>query len=80
MDTMVLQIVTVGQEATQIFDSMQSRGEYSEAYFMHGLAVQTAEATADYLHQFIRRELGIELKRESVILGDTPRFLNWKII
>ena len=26
---------------------------------MHGLAVQTAEATAEYLHQHIRRELGL---------------------
>jgi 5-methyltetrahydrofolate--homocysteine methyltransferase len=26
---------------------------------MHGLAVQTAEATAEYLHRHIRRELGL---------------------
>jgi 5-methyltetrahydrofolate--homocysteine methyltransferase len=53
------QVVTVGQEATERFDALQAKGDYSEAYFTHGLAVQTAEATADYLHQHIRRELGI---------------------
>jgi 5-methyltetrahydrofolate--homocysteine methyltransferase len=32
---------------------------YSEAYYAHGLAVQTAEATAEYLHRHISKELGI---------------------
>jgi 5-methyltetrahydrofolate--homocysteine methyltransferase len=40
-------------------DQLQANGDYSEAYFTHGLAVQTAEATAEYLHHHIRRELGI---------------------
>jgi 5-methyltetrahydrofolate--homocysteine methyltransferase len=38
---------------------MQAANDYTEAYFAHGLAVQTAEATADYLHNHIRRELGL---------------------
>jgi 5-methyltetrahydrofolate--homocysteine methyltransferase len=38
---------------------LQEAGDYSEAYFTHGLAVQTAEATAEYLHRHIRRELGL---------------------
>jgi len=53
------QVVTVGQEATERFDKLQAAGDYSEGYFTHGLAVQTAEATADYLHEHIRRELGL---------------------
>ncbi|OJX47318.1 MAG: methionine synthase [Chloroflexi bacterium 44-23] len=63
IDTMVLQVVTVGQKATQRFDELQSGGEYTEAYFFHGLAVQTAEATADYMHDYIRTELGFENER-----------------
>jgi 5-methyltetrahydrofolate--homocysteine methyltransferase len=59
MDVVALQVVTVGLEATERFDRMQSAGDYSEAYYSHGLAVQTAEATADYLHNHIRRELGL---------------------
>jgi len=59
MDIVAFQVVTVGQEATQRFDQFQAEGNYSEGYFTHGLAVQTAEATAEYLHRHIRRELGI---------------------
>src|SRR5688572_15776809 len=59
MDVVALQVVTVGQEATEKFEKMQAANDYTEAYFEHGLAVQAAEATANYLHQHIRRELGI---------------------
>jgi 5-methyltetrahydrofolate--homocysteine methyltransferase len=59
MDVAAFQIVTVGQQATQHFDRRQEAGEYTEAYFSHGLSVQTAEAAADYLHNHIRRELGL---------------------
>jgi len=59
MDVVALQVVTVGQAASDKFDKLQAAHDYTEAYFVHGLAVQTAEATADYLHEHIRRELGI---------------------
>ena len=59
MDVVAFQVVTVGREATEKFDALQATNDYSEAYFTHGLAVQCAEATADYLHQHIRRELGL---------------------
>ena len=35
----------LAQEATRRFERMQDANEYSEAYFMHGLGVQTAEAS-----------------------------------
>ncbi|NCP85814.1 MAG: methionine synthase [Anaerolineae bacterium CG_4_9_14_3_um_filter_57_17] len=59
MDVVAFQIVTVGQAATEKFEKLQAENNFSEAYFTHGLAVQTAEATAAYLHNHIRRELGI---------------------
>ncbi len=59
MDMAAFQVVTVGRRATELFDAMQARNEYSAAYFFHGLAVQTAEATAEYVHRHIRRELSI---------------------
>jgi len=59
MDVAAFQVVTVGQEATDRFDRLQAAGDYSTAYFIHGLAVQTAEAAAEFLHQHIRRELGM---------------------
>ncbi len=59
MDVVAFQVVTVGLEATERFEKMQAAHDYTEAYFAHGLAVQTAEATANYLHEHIRRELGL---------------------
>ena len=59
MDVVAFQVVTVGQAATARFDALQAASDYTEAYFLHGLAVQTAEATAEYLHKHIRRELGV---------------------
>jgi 5-methyltetrahydrofolate--homocysteine methyltransferase len=59
IDVVGFQVVTVGLEATEKFDKLQAAGDYSEAYFTHGLAVQTAEATAEYLHQHVRREMGL---------------------
>jgi 5-methyltetrahydrofolate--homocysteine methyltransferase len=59
MDTVAFQVVTIGQEATERFDKLQAAHDYTEAYFSHGLAVQAAEATANYLHEHIRREMGI---------------------
>lgn len=63
LDVVALQVVTVGQEASDKFDKLQAANDYTEAYFTHGLAVQAAEATANYLHEHIRKELGIGEKQ-----------------
>ncbi len=63
MDVVAFQVVTVGPEATARFDALQEAGEYTEAYFLHGLAVQTAEATAEFIHRHIRQELGLPADR-----------------
>ena len=60
---MVLQTVTVGDAATEEFERLQSDNEYSEAYFFHGLAVQAAEATANYLTHIVQGQLGIPAGR-----------------
>ncbi|MDX1435617.1 MAG: methionine synthase, partial [Anaerolineales bacterium] len=59
LDVVALQVVTVGAGADARFEQLQDQGEYSEAYYSHGLAVQTAEATAEYIHRHIRKELGL---------------------
>ncbi len=59
VDVMVLQTVTVGAVATEEIDRLQAANEYSEAYFFHGLAVQAAEATANYLTKLVQAQLGI---------------------
>ncbi len=63
VDAAALQVVTVGPKAAERFAELQGRGDYSEAYFTHGLSVEAAEATAEYVHRHIRRELGIDAKR-----------------
>ncbi|MBL8132898.1 MAG: methionine synthase [Anaerolineae bacterium] len=64
VDTVALQVVTVGEVATQTFDRLQDAHDYSEAYFFHGLAVQAAEAAASYVHQtVVSRGLGIAANR-----------------
>jgi 5-methyltetrahydrofolate--homocysteine methyltransferase len=63
VDVCPLQVVTVGEVATDYFDKLQHSDQYSEAYYFHGLAVQTAEATATFVNQHINRELGIPIKR-----------------
>jgi 5-methyltetrahydrofolate--homocysteine methyltransferase len=59
MDVVVFQVVTVGEEASRLVNRLQEANNYSEAYFLHGLSVQTAEAAAEYLHRHIRHELGL---------------------
>jgi 5-methyltetrahydrofolate--homocysteine methyltransferase len=59
MDVVALQVVTVGAAATERFDAMGENNEYSEAYFSHGLAVQTAEAATELVFARIREELAL---------------------
>jgi len=59
VDVAAFQVVTAGEVASQEFDRLQSADAYSEAYYFHGLAVQTAEATANYVHRHALRELGL---------------------
>ncbi len=59
VDVVALQVVTVGDEATRRFERLQAAGEYTEAFYAHGLAVESAEAVAEWLHRRVRRELGV---------------------
>ena len=59
VDVIAFQIVTVGEAATRHVDALQAAGEYTEAYYAHGLAVEAAEGAAEWMHQRIRREMGI---------------------
>ena len=63
MDVVAFQVVTVGHQATNRFEALQEAGEFAEGYYWHGLAVQMAEAAANYLHAHIRRELQLAADR-----------------
>ncbi|HST88897.1 MAG TPA: homocysteine S-methyltransferase family protein [Ktedonobacterales bacterium] len=53
------QVVTMGERASEETQRLHDAGEYSEAYFLHGLSVQMAEAMADYVNARINTELGL---------------------
>ena len=59
-DVCPLQIVTVGPEVTELCGRLEREGEFSEQLFVHGLGVQAAEGTAEWLHARVRAELGID--------------------
>jgi len=62
-DVIALQVVTVGAEASRRTEALQARNDYSEAYFLHGFSVQSAEALAERAHRRIRHELGLPDER-----------------
>ena len=73
VDVVPLQIVTVGSEATKQFEQLQAKNEYTEAFYSHGLSVESAEAVAEWAHQRIKRELGVDTgKRYSWGYGACP--------
>ena len=62
-DVVALQVVTVGGGISERIDALQTASDYSESYFVHGFSVQAAEATAAYVHDRIRAELGLAAGR-----------------
>jgi 5-methyltetrahydrofolate--homocysteine methyltransferase len=73
VDVVPLQIVTVGGEATKRFEELQAKNEYTEAFYSHGLSVESAEAVAEWAHQRIKKELGVPSgKRYSWGYGACP--------
>jgi 5-methyltetrahydrofolate--homocysteine methyltransferase len=59
VDVLPLQIVTVGKESTKRFEELQGKNEYTEAFYSHGLSVESAEAVAEWTHRRIKQELGV---------------------
>ena len=58
-DIVALQIATVGNRASSIIEEWNQQGRYTDAYYLHGLAVETAEALAEWVNHRIRSELNI---------------------
>lgn len=59
VDVVPLQVVTMGDRASEVFMKMQQEGNYSEGYYIYGLSVALAEALAEWSHQVVKRELGL---------------------
>ena len=57
-DVIGLQVVTVGQKASDTARVWFEDNRYQDYLYLHGLSVEVAEAMAEYTHKRIRAELG----------------------
>ncbi len=62
-DIVAFQAVTVGKKVSEIIDKWNKEDRYTDAYYLHGLAVETAEAMAAWINYKIKTELKIGEKR-----------------
>jgi 5-methyltetrahydrofolate--homocysteine methyltransferase len=58
IDVFPMQAVTVGEVATEFGQKLFADNKYTDYLYFHGMAVQVAEALAEWTHARIRRELG----------------------
>lgn len=57
-DVLPMQAVTMGEVATNFAKELFAADRYTDYLYFHGLAVQMAEALAEWVHARIRLELG----------------------
>ena len=62
-DIVAFQIATVGNRASSIIEEWNRQNRYADAYYLHGLAVETAEALAEWVNHKIRLDLNIGPRR-----------------
>ncbi|MEE9512296.1 MAG: dihydropteroate synthase, partial [Nitrosopumilaceae archaeon] len=58
-DIVAFQSVTVGNKVSEIIDQWNKQDKYTDAYYLHGLAVEIAEAMAEWINRKIKSELNI---------------------
>ena len=51
----------MGNKVAEIIDEWNKQGRYTDAYYLHGLAVETTEALADWVNYRIKEELGLKV-------------------
>ncbi|HAG83451.1 MAG TPA: methionine synthase, partial [Cyanobacteria bacterium UBA12227] len=67
LDVFPMQAVTVGEIATEYAKKLFESNQYTDYLYFHGLAVQMAEALAEWTHARIRRELGFGSEEPATI-------------
>ena len=58
-DVVAFQVVTVGNKVAETIAKWDSEDKYTDAYYLHGLAVATAEAMAEWVNLKIKSELNL---------------------
>ena len=59
-DIVAFQSVTVGNKVAEIIEQWNKDDKYTDAYYLHGLAVEIAEALAEWINQKIKSELNLD--------------------
>jgi len=59
-DVVAFQAVTMGNRVAEVVEEWNKDNRYSDAYYLHGLAVETAEALADWINLRIKRDLKLD--------------------
>jgi 5-methyltetrahydrofolate--homocysteine methyltransferase len=59
-DIVAFQSVTVGNKVAEIIEQWNKEDKYTDAYYLHGLAVEVAEALAEWVNQKIKSELNLQ--------------------
>jgi 5-methyltetrahydrofolate--homocysteine methyltransferase len=57
-DVLGLQLVTVGDRASEAAQELMRANRYQEYYYLHGFGVESAEGLAELWHRRLRQELG----------------------
>ncbi len=57
-DTLALFVVSVGKGVREVADEMKNRGDYLKSHILQVLALESAEAYAEWLHSQIRKMWG----------------------
>ena len=58
-DVVAFQVVTVGNKVAETIAKWDSEDKYTDAYYLHGIAVATAEAMAEWVNLKIKSELNL---------------------
>ncbi len=59
-DVVIFQAVSAGSRAEEIISKWNEEGRITDAYYLHGLAVEFVEALAEWNNRRIRTELGLD--------------------
>ena len=59
-DVVAFQSVTVGNKVAEVIEEWNKEDKYTDAYYLHGLAVEIAEALAEWTNQKIKSELNLQ--------------------
>jgi 5-methyltetrahydrofolate--homocysteine methyltransferase len=85
-DIVAFQTVTIGNRVAEIIEQWNKENRYSDAYYLHGLAVESAEALADWINLRIKKELNLKKGGLRYSWGYpscpdiTQHFLVWKLL